>query len=748
MRTKRNFLLIFTLVSFTFACSTLTGNNPNSNSQPVIGSEDAQPSPPTATATATAVAVVAPVVPSLGESDSAGEEFITEDLPPLSFEDLYQAGLDTGDWDEGQGLVLFMRYFVGEISGDQIPGVGDVVEKAGTGITHLVNDYLALPDVDEVVTSELERLLRVFFPPQEVLESISTRAGFSTYAKLAALRPAANPQNQQACMDFAGTGYEGNIDFGVTCYYYEEINFDGRIFRVYFPEWWVGDEEKQTLIGNTMDALGDAATTYLGYSDLIIQNVNLVFAILPNGTTNGAQYYFDITEEACPITMFPQASASYGVDQYKQIVAHEMFHCVQDWSFPNTSPYGTHKWWLEGTAHYFSNLVYPSTNREWNALGAFDLYSRNTPIFFMTYENFTFFQFMGNKYSTAVLIDILMRVSAAGGQAGQESALRGVTGMDENFNLFVVEYLSSGILDSGGGRIFSSPTAVTDTRRITEKGEVKFDVQPFVAMRYGVYFEKEKRFLQNALNPDGTQFSSVESKLRRNIDAWSDLPPEIRSECKKDVVYIFVPTTVKDGYTSWDMDVTLVEKAECDPCLLGTWDIVPESYEAFMERIMAEADTGGMAIDLSISGHQYIQFVEDGKVYSQREDFTIGINNQLDTIINGFGSGNYTANGEKMTVSNFMDVTESVALSVGNGLITYASESATFSFFGTDYSDPNLSIDLNEGNAPQTKTVDYVCKQDNLTITLPDYGDVDFIRVEKILPTPVPTPGAPDNPNP
>jgi len=727
-------LIILVIISVGIACSTQTENSQNITASENRGSPSAEP---TATATLNAPSAS----PDPEENETSAE------LPPLSYEEILETGIESGQWTETEGLVLMLKYFIGEISADAIPGVADIEEKAATGIMRLAGELLESSESDVQFVEEVTRLLRAYFPPQDVLDALSQQTSYSFTANLAAqVKPKPFQQNQQACMDFAGTGYTGNIDFGITCYYYVEQNFNGNTFKVYFPEWWQGDEEKETLVSNTMDALGDAANVYGSFDALTIEDVNLVFSILPNGNTNGAQYYFDMDTQACPITMFPQASESYSLDKYMQIVAHEMFHCVQDWSFTNTKPYSTQKWWLEGTAHYFSNLVYPEANREWASLDWFDQDSVTDSIFQMTYQNFAFFQFMGNKYSPAVLIDILDRVSVYADHDGHRAALANVQGMEGNFNQFVVEYLSIGVLDSGGDRITTDPSKTTATKPIKDKGEVQFTAGPFIATRYYADYEKEKRFLQSPIEEGNGSFSSVEYEAHKDINAWSSLPPEVRSKCKEDIRYLFVVTTTGDGNYTHSANVTEAEKAECDPCLLGTWDVDPESYKAFMERIMAQADTGGMTINLGIGGHQYLQFVVDGKVYSQREDFSIRINDQLTTIINGFGSGFYTANGEKMTVSNFLDVTESVALDVGNGQITYSTDGsqASFSIFGTDYSSPAMGPDLNEGNAPQTRSVDYVCEKETMTITMPDLGDLLFNRVDKILPTPVPTPGSPD----
>jgi len=749
MNTKKVFFLFTAMITLGLACSLLSGCSPNNNSPENQGENDADPtpsvtraiitntSPPEETAT-----LITPTNTPLPE----GEESITEELPPQTFEEILQTGIENGNWTEGEGLVQMMKYFVGQISGDDISGISEVGEESGTGIVRLAGDYLNSPDGDPEMKAELERLFRILSPPQEILDSLSKPRTASPSFNLISSRSIPAQLNQEACMEFAGTGYEGSIDLGVTCYLHIEQEIDGNTFRVYYPEWWQGDEEKESLVGHSMDALAEAAIVYGGFQALTIKDVNLVFAILASGGTNGEQYYFDTANQACPLTMYPRAAASYSLDIYKQIVAHELFHCVQDWSFPNTSPYGSHKWWLEGTAHYFSNLVYPNANREWRSLSWFDANSANNPIFFMTYENFVFFQFMGNKYSPEVLIDILMRVSAGGGPAGQSAALANVQGMDANFNRFVVEYLSNGVLDSGGGRITTSPSARTGQKTIADKGEVKFTIQPFVAMRYFVDYKQEKRFLQNAMNEDDTKFSGVEYRLHQDINSWSDLPPEIRSECEKDVRYLFAITTTEDSYTNYDVNVTLADKAECDPCLLGSWDVDPESYEAFMERIMAQA-VAGQTMDLKVGGHQYLQFLTDGKILSQRDDFAITVNDQLTTTLNGNGSGNYTADGEDMTVSNFIDTTESVALDLG-GVITYTEDSTSFSIFGMDFSDPTGGISLNEGNTPQTRTVEYVCENDTMTITMPDLGELLFNRVDRILPTPIPTPAPPDNPQP
>lgn len=749
MNSKKLLLTFTTLIALGTACS-LQGNPATNDNLP----EDTAGNLSTPTSTATQTTVT--------DTQTPEEEEATGELPPISFVEVLEAGIEAGIWTEEEGLVRMMKYLIGEIAAEEIPGISRVEEPEGTGIVWMVNDYLDQPDHDPEIGVELERLLRIMFPPLEVLEEISRPQGAIPTNQLVSTKLIPPKQDQDACEDLAQAGYdpdelenadeiEGNpfAQFFSDCYVYVERMLDNLTFRVYYPARWEGDEEREARVQLTLDALAQAANVYINLPGLSVKDIYVAFGLAPYEEAKGFANNFDTESEACPIAMLP-LSDQYNADQYQQAVAHEVFHCVQSWSFPNTKPYDTHKWWMEGSAEYFSNLVHPSANLEYRKLEFLDTRATDLSIFQMTYENFAFFQFMGNKYSTGSLIGILNSISSANGHAGQEDALRAVADFKENFNLYVVELLSSGILDSNQqDRIkTASPPKVTDTKTVEDKDDdPEFRVQPFTAMRFRVDYKQEKRFLQNALTPDAAQFSSVKQDLHQDIGSWSDLPPEIRSECEKDIRYLFAITSVDDFYVDYEIDVTLDEKAECDPCLLGTWDVDPESYAAFMKRVMEQAQTG-MTIDLKFGGHQYLQFETDGKIRSQREDFSITINNQITTILNGHGSGTYSADGEEMTVNSFVDVTESVALSTAAGQVTYTPESASYSIFGMDFTDPNTKINLNEGSTPQTRTVEYVCRQDTMTITMPEFGDLDFNRVDKILPTPVPTAAPPDSEQP
>ncbi|MBN2043817.1 MAG: hypothetical protein JW757_02255 [Anaerolineales bacterium] len=739
MNKARIFLTAFALLLVGLACSTFSGGSTN-NSAP---NGDDQTQIPTAT-------------PTISQPDQIEpqDEFLLEGLAPISYEEILEIGVETGYWTKEQGFITLLKYFLGEISEGQIPGTESLVERTATGVIRELQDFIQNTDLNPETRAELETLLRRILPPQDILEQTAERKGSSRPNTQGSSSPLANQQSQASCQEISILGYdEDDLSRMAGCYYYEEQTFQSSIFRIYYPFWWFGDGPYRTIIDTTFDALIESATQYANYNSLVIGDLNLIFPIENSGNTFGAQAYFDLESSACPLTMYPLAYEQLGEADYKQVVAHEMFHCIQDYSFPNTAPYSTHSWWLEGGADYFSNLVYPQTNLEWEFLDSFNQKSANQSIFDLDYENFVFFQFMGNKYSVQSLVDILQNVSAAGSQPGQQSVLSNVPEMETNFNLFVVEFLSSGVMDSGGGAITVGNPTMTDQKKIDKQGEFPFDTSPFVATRYKVEYEKEKRFLQDPVPGDGGSFSAAEFSGYQNIDNWSDLPPEVRSYCKEPLPYIFAVTTTGSGNYEFNANVTLAQTAVCDPCLLGVWAVDNDSFEEYILRIAEDAGPieGGGELTLEVNGFNYLEFKDDARLITRRVDFAIttGVSSYdttFTTVIDSQGSGTYSSDGEKIQVFKLADFVNSIYATVDGYPIAVSQtpSTGTYSFFGTTASGPGL----NQDSAPENAGGAYVCDKETLTVTQPEYGPILFNRVDKIIPTPVPTPAAGNVTNP
>ena len=189
-----------------------------------------------------------------------------------------------------------------------------------------------------------------------------------------------------------------------------------------------------------------------------------------------------------------------------------------------------------------------------------------------------------------------------------------------------------------------------------------------------------------------------------------------------------------------------MEIAECDPCLLGTWEIDPDSFEAFLMGLFEQYGAGagmpaGTEFTITVDGYDYVQFLEEGDMLTQREDFVISMGTNQGpafvTTINAQGSGKYSADGEELTVSQLVDIVTELRGEIGGISVTQNLSAGTYSFFGNTVAGPGLDGNV---DGPTSTTAAYVCTQQTLTIDQPQFGEVVFNRVDKILPTPVPTP--------
>lgn len=665
-------------------------------------------------------------------------------LPPATFSELLAENVEEEIWELGEGFVLLLQFVAGELSSEEIPGFMVVKEPNPTGLLRGAVDYLNDPESDSQYHAEIERLLGKLTPSQEDLDRFSQPSNQSNRSGMFLASVSQQASVPSECANIVEEGFSAEVDTGEFCYIFKEASQGSYRHRVYYPKWWDDEPEKIAWVDETLTTLSESAAIYSTLGTL--KNINVVFNLSqPQDelTTLASQAYF-LSAEPCPITVQPLVNES-SLENYKQTIAHEAFHCFQDWNF-SSSPYEVHEWWLEGSAEYFSNVVYPTTNDEHVWLGDYYARSIRQPWFDMSYHNFLLFQFFGNQLGDPGLISLLDRVSASGAIGGQAATLANYGNMDGLFLEFVVKTMGPGIEDTGGGAIVQDRFPVIRVERITEKGEKKFEIDPFVAGRFGVSFEQEKRFLEEPTEDENVRHSSAAAKLRKDLSAWSDLPPEIRSYCDKDEKYALAVTAVKAHGTLKD-DVSLMEKAECDPCLLGTWDTDKQSFQAYIQRVLETQGMGelppGAFFEIGGEGHDYIQFNEEGEILTRRVDFTIRTgmedNPAMITIIDSQGSGKYTADGEEMVVSDLVDTVNQILSTIeGSGFtVNQTPNASTYSFFGASASGEGFG-DISGG--PETVSADYVCTKETLEVTQPVYGSLLLNRVEEILPTPVPTP--------
>lgn len=670
----------------------------------------------------------------------------TEEVVPrtyTSFSDLLNAKVEKGEWSQGQGLVYLLQYFLGELEGDVLPELEYVKEINGTGILRLANEYITNNPEDTENIDELNRLIAQLKPSDEMLDLMSQPANTTSNtgtAKNAIPNKQASAEN---CANFQQLGFDPDHFNSEHCYKYEEAMVNGQTYRVYYPSWWQGDETKKPVIDNSIMALIGSAATFSEFGKFYDINLIISLTTYPELTNALGIQHHTTGSNTCPITLFKTVGGMSYAD-FQQTIAHEAFHCFQDWNTPS-GDYDTNKWWIEGSAEYFSNVVYPHNNFEHGFLSEFDSFSVRTPIDKMSYENFIFFQHLGNEHGEKEVINLLKLLGVSN---GSNATLASFGNMADTFQDFAVAYMSTGIPDTGGGMISVENPTVVKTEVIDKEEEKKFNTQPFVTTRYRMNYKKEKRYLQTPKEDGSGKYSTAENEIRNELSNWSALPPEIRSKCKDDLMYVLVATTTQIGQ-SYELiaNVDKMEKAECDPCLLGVWEVDNNSFEEYINRLL-DSQGGladfppGMELLLEIEGNYYVEFNENRELLTRRVNFTINSGAvgypSLKTVIDSQGNGEYsTTDGEKLSFYNLVDYANKVEGSI-DGMpinVNMMPGGSTYSMFGASSTGPGLENDLSSDNA----TSDYTCDKEELMIVDLEFGELKFNRVEKIMPTPIPT---------
>ena len=622
-----------------------------------------------------------------------------ETMLPSDLLEVVQLGVAAGSFSEAEGIARALDGLSGRGMPTDGLGLDDAIEPGLTALTRRGADLLDADDLDDGDRVLLADALRPFTPSQELLDAISIpapgpTAGFANASFTSASGSPAAPIEiiAQDCFDVIATGVseDSDLETGEECFHYVEAVVDGHQLRVYYSSTWQTDPDRLALADVALDGLVTSVGVFGGLAT--VGPINAVFSLADNGTALAQQSEVD-PGETCSLTLFPSASGG-SMDVFRQTVAHEVFHCVQDWSFTTTG-YDTHKWWLEGSAEYFSNVVYPTVNDEHGRTWEFDANSLDKNITQMAYENTVFFQFYANVRGDAATIDLLRNVSAAGATV---DAIASTPGMEQLWRDFVVAGVADAIYDTGGGTVggfdrFKSIIAVDSVQ------SVPFATSPMQAPRYPVRYMKGKLYEQST--DDSSHLAVARANEARDLGAWTEMPAEVRPTCELNRTFIAVPFTV-DGARTPTANVGTAEQAVCDPCLLGTWALQLGTFSDYIMNVIESGgeDTGGFT--MVIDGSYIFEFEANGAL-SAVKDMTVrvameNVGSGPATSLTGTESGRYDADGGRISVTGWQGTTTAT---VGG------------------YSSSVFSDDQGEATG-------YTCEDQVLTLTTLPYGPLVF----------------------
>lgn len=671
MRSSIVFRFLASLAAVSLACS--------------LGSGPTQPTIPSSPGTAEILASPAPTeIPS-------GEWLELEQPPPEGILDALRSKVESGEWTYEEGLIQSLEIFTGERQPEQafteVPS-----ELEGTGLIMEAASYLS-SGADPQAKEEIERLLSIVAPDPERLLPFSVRVdGPSSRRGTAGL--ARTAELQVDCSTLWTDGFPEAP--GMVCFQFMEEQFQGNNIRVFGPE------SPQQIWGSqsgyaaaAMQAVKDSLQSYGGLSKggaaATLGSVDVVFTLIntPKADALAITPWEYAGGSGCRIIVYPDSivdneskklsDSDFGV--FQQTMAHEMFHCFTAWNYPAhwsagfNGAYEVLDWWLEGAAEYFSNVVYPKTNDEWFRTSAWQVNSAQTSVVNMSYDNFGFFQYLGNNLGNNGVLALLAAMPTSGDESAQAGKLAQQSGMATLFHDYALAFVDGKILDSAGAGVYlpTTPAYVLPENRleITKVESLNLGAPPFVLMRYGFTFQNDRHYL---LNPEPSGAPGLAGARPRDVvGAWGELPPQVMATCAPVKYYDVMTTTGPLSADLFEVKLGIAVKSDlgCDQCLVGTWDINIDSFAEYAEAPFTE--TPGLYQFDSAGGLWRYHFRTDGTMTGEFDFFyTYRLNQENSPFgndievnglltIKGTGDGTYASDG----VSNltFSLVKDSVTIS-------------------------------------------------------------------------------------
>ena len=556
-----------------------------------------QPSSPSTAAT------TLPVTPGAVQTvDLSTATPTTPPAPPADAMDVLQQNTQSARWTEGQGLLMLMQYAAGEKTAADVFGGQPVTLIEVTGLLSKTQVFLAKnPNAPEAL--ELQRLMGKLSPSSDAIMKYAAPEGSASLPEAHALVDFKHsaPSKDDACNKLWADGFPAPAPGQppLICVLYKTFQVLGKTYRIFYPKGFTGSAANLTNLTWSQDAMTQSAQTYHSLDGKTLPNTDLIYGVLPDGTSLAEAR---VVNGACQAHVYPVIALSSEAE-FKQTLAHEIFHCYQVLFLPEpTEPnFDQQKWWVEGSADFFSNVVYPTYNVEWTLSNRFDADSVKDGLFDMSYQNTFFFQFMATKLGNLGVLKVLEGLPASGSVSDYAAALnKAIPNFPKFFDDYARAYLDGTIQDTGGGNIPFSPLP-GDQVSFAGDGTQPLVTKPFVITRYQLVYSKGIFTQSEATSGTGTD----EARPGGGPGAWDKLPGEVKANCG-DLKLLFLMTSVTPA-SAYQTTITYTHQdlppgTECDACLVGNWRMESDSYNNYLAAVLKPPSVQGLAVaDLTAS---------------------------------------------------------------------------------------------------------------------------------------------------
>jgi hypothetical protein len=514
--------------------------------------------------------------------------------------------------------------YTGATKAADVVGNTSIADFEATGLLRLADQYLVDHPTGKL-HDEVQKQVNLLVAPLAGLQRFSEKGSLS-YGTGHLDRPRLLlPGDAATCQRLWADGFTSTSP--VVCFEYDDTTVAGTDITLYYPSWWAADDPNRARLDPILQAAALAVQTYNAYGPNPLPPVTMVFTQLPGRDPETGNRSADLLAMAVPVGpsplncyvgIFPSLFTKT-VEQSQQALAHEMFHCYQYQNLSaqeNNPAREANQWWVEGSAEYFSNVVYPAVNFEWRWLGQVTEVMQGENLFAWEYKAFIFFQYLENRPDVGLngVLDLLraMPTAAGSGVNQQMAALSARPNMATIFHEFGQAVADQNILDSAPGHP-AIPLAIPfNPADITEAtpGDI-FGRGPFTIDIRRVIFPRAQDYdltISNLGDP-GLASARLESTPR----AWGPLPSPVAAGCGE-MRYLVVATQIgASSDTPYEYELRAAARPSTDQCscLTGSWLLDNGSYLTHLNELIAQAAPG--TVDYTgVQGSDITTFTSDG----------------------------------------------------------------------------------------------------------------------------------------
>ncbi len=378
-----------------------------------------------------------------------------------------------------------------------------------------------------------------------------------------------------------------------------------RIFTIDGPtgpsrlELWADGDLRATPASLTtiVDAVGDVARRVgpklrevrgpLGLPPII--NVVIIAGTHPTRRDAIAETFPLSTMSAAePVLQCPQLIYSSGLipgQALRRTLAHELFHCAQESVLQAQMRAAGSDWWVEGSAEWFEDFVFPEHYRFANtnvAVQAFHDRSPTVSLLRMSYETVVFFAWLQQSRGPGAIGPYLAQMAGTGMAqlAGARRALDPAA-YDEFAQAYIDETITlpSGVTVTG--------PALPHLADTTGEPEADPDItrrqpEPLTLMRG--WFD----VVPGGYRPKGT-FGDKERVFSERPGTWSKLPEDMEVRCGERRKFRFASISVADAPVEMKVKPGTYKAVNCGECgatgptvrragcVVGSWQLAAGS---------------------------------------------------------------------------------------------------------------------------------------------------------------------------